>query len=273
MQQCLLLARLSTLDQTVFSPSAWMETAQRSLRDHGGSLASSSQGEMLAVFAAPAHAVNGAVAWLRAVDAELEARNLRRRYGARAAVHTWNDEHSSAPLDELRAMLNQASEHSITLSPELHHALGQSAELPFTLVRKSDGNFELAWDESATTFRLQTQVMSSTENDVHGAITLTRSGVSRRITAQDCPLSIGRERGCGLVLGGGNVSRQHGSFLYERGRFHYRDESRNGTYLVFAGKEMYVCDSRIALSGAGAISPGVPLAEQRGEILRFSCES
>ena len=112
------------------------------------------------------------------------------------------------------------------------------------------------------------------DTGVFTEITVTVGGKLRVVKASECPLNVGRELTCGLVLSGDMVSRVHGSLGYEHGKFFYADDSRNGSFVLTAsGEEVFLRGERLPLIGQGAISPGTPLATQRGQVLRYSCAS
>jgi hypothetical protein len=94
----------------------------------------------------------------------------------------------------------------------------------------------------------------------------------RVVHPPECPISVGRSKTCGLVLQGDEVSRVHGRIEFEKEKFFYVDESRNGTYVLTQdGTEVNVVNERIMLVGDGVISPGVPMMKQTGQVIRFRC--
>ena len=98
-------------------------------------------------------------------------------------------------------------------------------------------------------------------------------GVNCVLRPEDCPVLIGRDRSCGFAVSGDTASRIHGRIGWEEGLFYYADQSRNGSYvLTHAGDEQFLRPGeRIWLVGEGAISPGAPVAEQTGEVVRYAC--
>lgn len=112
------------------------------------------------------------------------------------------------------------------------------------------------------------------DTGVFTEITLSIAGNPRVVRAAECPLQVGREKSCGVSLTGDMVSRVHGVISYERGKFFYADDSRNGSFVLTAsGEEVFLRGERLPLIGQGAISPGAPLATQTGQVLRYSCTS
>lgn len=109
---------------------------------------------------------------------------------------------------------------------------------------------------------------------VFSTVTLRVRGVPQVLRSSGCPITIGRDKNCGVVVSSDTASRVHGRIEFEHGKFMYVDQSRNGSYvLTAAGEELFLLDERIALVGEGAISPGAPLAQQTGEVVRYECQS
>jgi adenylate cyclase len=105
-------------------------------------------------------------------------------------------------------------------------------------------------------------------------IVLRVRGTDRRYRAADSPLLIGRSSECTVQVAAEGASRQHGRIVYEKGRFYYQDDSRNGTWaLTGSGEEVALRQDRMLLTGEGALSLGAPIGQQTGELLRFVCRS
>jgi hypothetical protein len=116
--------------------------------------------------------------------------------------------------------------------------------------------------------------MLKAENAVFSELRLSVGGKPRMIRSGECPLLLGRDKTCGVIVNGDTASRVHGRILHEGGKFFYADESRNGTYvLTSAGEEIFLHQERVVLLGDGAISPGAPLAQQTTAVVRYSCSS
>lgn len=112
------------------------------------------------------------------------------------------------------------------------------------------------------------------DTGVFSEISLTVGGKLRVVRMSECPLQVGRDKACGIILSGDMVSRVHGRILYENGKFFYADDSRNGSFVLNAGgEEVFIRGERLPLIGQGTISPGAPLATQRGQVLRYACTS
>lgn len=91
------------------------------------------------------------------------------------------------------------------------------------------------------------------------------------VAPEQCPWWIGRDPGCASVLAGEHVSRRHGHIDFQDGQFYYVDASRNGSYLLTSrGDLVRVHGTHFPLVGRGIISPGAPVTEQTGEVLRYA---
>jgi hypothetical protein len=177
----------------------------------------------------------------------------------------------------LSGLISQVPEYSIGALPEFV----EQAQLdpPAKPLNTSHGQllftiptlFDNAADHALTRHAPSLQIA---DTGVFTEITLTVAGRQRVVQISECPLRVGRENTCGVILTGDMVSRVHGSIVYERGKFFYADESRNGSYVLTAsGEEVFLKGERLPLIGQGAISPGAPLSTQTGQVLRYSCSS
>lgn len=124
---------------------------------------------------------------------------------------------------------------------------------------------------------VETQLASRLSDAGRGVFTslaIRLRGEVRTIAPGDCPVLVGRDQNCPLRITGPTASRVHGRIEYQQGHFYYADDSRNGSYvLTGSGEELRIAGDRIVLAGSGAISPGAPIAEQKGEVLRYSTHS
>jgi len=116
--------------------------------------------------------------------------------------------------------------------------------------------------------------LSGAGQGIFTSLTLRLRGEARTIQAVDCPILLGRDQNCTIQLSSPTASRVHGRIDYQQGRFFYVDDSRNGSYILTnEGEELRVNHDRLVLVGSGAISPGAPISEQKGEVLRFVAHS
>jgi len=246
----------------------------------GGAIAVTGSGEFLGMFDRVDQGLEAALAFLRLAE-ELPEGGRSGAYVGRAVLEVWPENAEQLPVDRVREILGHARDHSLLLTGDasLHLKPATRAELlPFILHQGESaalrGVMELPWREGASTFREATVHVSSTGVDGLGpqrALRLTRRGTSQTIRPDDCPYTIGRDSACALIIGGPNVSRLHGAILYDAGRFHLRDDSRNGTYLTTSGNEVFVRADRYPLISDGVISPGATLVEQTGDVILFRC--
>ncbi len=115
--------------------------------------------------------------------------------------------------------------------------------------------------------------LSATQNvTVFSSISLFSQGREILIKPPNCPWRIGRSEECDLQLHGSLASRDHGWIDYSGGKFRYVDDSANGTYLLTGqGIEVFLHHESSVIADRGVISPGVPLADQKDDVIRFHC--
>lgn len=135
--------------------------------------------------------------------------------------------------------------------------------------------FDLDWRSASLKLSEVTGVPAQREVASAGErLELTHGGTQLRLTAQDCPFTLGRDKSCGLHLDGDVASRVHGHIEFVHDKFYFVDESRNGTYLLTPqGEEIFLHRERLPLLGRGVISPGAPIVKQSGEVVRYTCRS
>lgn len=113
---------------------------------------------------------------------------------------------------------------------------------------------------------------SSGSTGVFLTLTLRVRGIPHTVRSSDCPILIGRDKSCAVQVSGDTASRVHGRIEFENEKFYYVDDSRNGSYVLTAsGQEVLLNREKIVLVGEGAISPGAPLSQQTGEVVRYVC--
>lgn len=109
---------------------------------------------------------------------------------------------------------------------------------------------------------------------VYTTLVLRVRGMPQTVRSSDCPVQVGRDPSCGVQIQGEFVSRVHGRFEFFNDKFHYVDGSRNGSYvLTGGGDEVRLKREKLMLVGEGAISPGVPIAQQTGDVVRYQCNA
>jgi adenylate cyclase len=84
--------------------------------------------------------------------------------------------------------------------------------------------------------------------------------------------TIGRDSGCALVVGDGEVSRHHCTIQRRSDHFVLADQSTNGTYVTVEGEgEVLLKREELTLRKRGWISLGAPRGSTP-ETLEFSCD-
>lgn len=117
-----------------------------------------------------------------------------------------------------------------------------------------------------------TRMAGGGNDGVFLTLVLRVRGVLQNFRSSDCPILIGRDKSCGVQISSEDASRVHGRIEFEKEKFYYVDDSRNGSYVLTGnGQEILLRHEKIALAGEGAISPGAPLSKQQGEVVRFTC--
>ena len=178
----------------------------------------------------------------------------------------------------LSGLISQVPEYGIAALPEYVEQVPlQPPPKPLRSTTTGHVLFQLPSLDEGDTDRAQTRHAPSlqmADAGVFTEITLSVAGKLRVVKMSECPLQIGREKSCGVVLTGDMVSRVHGTLSYENSKFHYADGSRNGSFVLTAsGEEVFLRGESLPLIGQGAISPGAPLATQTGQVVRYSCTS
>lgn len=103
-------------------------------------------------------------------------------------------------------------------------------------------------------------------------LTLRVGRTQRTLHAADCPISLGRSKTAGLMVQGDSVSRVHGRVEFKNDKFHYVDQSRNGSFVLLQdGREIRLTGEGVVLAGDGVISLGLPINDQTGEVIRYHC--
>ena len=134
---------------------------------------------------------------------------------------------------------------------------------------------EIMWEPIHDVTRaLGTRDISLTKPQSHShLLRLSVGNKERAFTAQDVPVTIGREAVCTLVIASQFASRVHTHVEYRRDKFVLQDRSTNGTFVTAdGGQEVFLKGESLPLSGHGIISLGCPLLAQTGEILRYVVE-
>lgn len=185
-------------------------------------------------------------------------------------------------LSRASALLMQGRDHSLLLSRAIYDALSGELRERARRVPLFEGQpedpllhdlFDLDWrsslayssDVTGNPEPIETLIQQSVEQ-----LELSHGGDLLSISPGDCPFTLGRDKKCGLPLGGDVASRVHGRIEFVQERFYYVDDSRNGTYVLNPqGEEVFLHRERLPLLGRGVISPGAPIVKQTGEVVRY----
>ncbi|ROH91752.1 FHA domain-containing protein [Stagnimonas aquatica] len=249
----------------------------RILEHAGGLPLEMTTSRVSALFGEAGEAWQAAQALLRAVEAVRVANPLRRQLSVQVVLD-WGRYHRAGPqlrtegLEDLPGRLRRLPGHAIGCTQALlerWHSEGQAAQ---PSERLDEGLWLLSapLGESETRLASEPSLLSS---GLFMNLSLKLRGETREFAAADCPLRLGRDTLCTLVLAGDKVSRVHGRIEFEHQKFVYVDDSKNGSYvLTAAGTELQLKRGEsLILAGEGAISPGLPLDQQTGDIVRYSC--
>lgn len=248
---------------------------------HGGQTLESSIRSYYALFSVPKDAMTVAQSIVREVVQWRNTDSNRRGLTCRlilghGPVTVDNGRLRSDWGHKLSGWLSQVPEYCIGALPEF---VAQAQLNPLPRLIKNAAGHELYQLDHLVEGEANPQTrhapsLQIADTGVFTEITLSVGGKLRVVKSQECPFLIGRDKTCGLPISGDMVSRVHGSLLYESGKFFYADDSRNGSFVLTAsGEEVFVRNERVPLFGQGAISPGAPLATQRGQVVRYSCTS
>lgn len=242
----------------------------------GAAVAVTGGGEYLGIYPNAGVAVQAALAFQTAAD-ELAAGSPL-AYTGRVVLDLWPASVENMPVEHAREVINHAREHCILITAAFAGEMPAADRL--NLVHYNSlhdapalqGITELAWRDRAETFRESTRQFSlGKEGSLYKALKLSRRNKTLILRADDCPFSVGRDAACALNIGGPNVSRLHGAVVHEGGKYYFRDDSRNGTYLTTGGEEVFLHAERFPLVSHGVISPGATLVQQTGDVIRYEC--
>lgn len=177
-------------------------------------------------------------------------------------------------VHSLRRAAELLPEDSIGVQPLFGDQLTPADREQLIPVERSRGALLVFTEVGELQLTRAARVEGASADAVFSQLSLIVGGVERLLSAGDRPLTIGRDRSCDLIVSGEAVSRVHGRVEFQRDKFYYVDESRNGSWVLTpAGEELRVHEEPIALIGEGAISPGLPLGQQTAVVVRYRCHS
>ncbi len=263
------------------TPAATLTQAHRNklkaaLELPGAAIAVTGNGEFLGIYNNPGIALEAALAFQAA--AEMLAASSALALSGCVVLDLWPASVENMPVEHAREILGHTREHCVLLTPAFASEMPAAQRVDLVHYHGTDENpalqgvTELAWRDRATTFRESTRQLSVLRQDaLYRAVRISRRGKDMVVRASDCPFTVGRDAACALNIGGPNVSRLHGAIQHENGKFYFRDDSRNGTYLTTGGEEVYLQGERFPLVAKGVISPGATLVQQTGDVIRYDC--
>lgn len=230
-----------------------------------------------ALFGSAAEAWQAAQALLRAVETIRVANPLRRQLAVQVLLdwgryHREGQQLRAEGLEYLPSRLRRLPGHAIACTDALFGRLRTEGNPPTPSERLEEDLLLLSAPLGESETRLVNEP-SLVGSGLFMNLSLKLRGETREFVPVDCPLRLGRDAQCTLVLAGDKVSRVHGRIEFKHQKFVYIDDSKNGSYvLTGAGAELLLKRGEsLILAGEGAISPGLPLAQQTGDIVRYSC--
>ncbi len=104
-----------------------------------------------------------------------------------------------------------------------------------------------------------------------GSLLITHRSLTLRLNQQRPSITIGRGKGCDLVVDEKFASRRHTNIRLLRTHFYLIDQSINGTFVMFdSGEEVQVLRGEILLDASGKISLGRSIHDGASDIINFS---
>ncbi len=153
------------------------------------------------------------------------------------------------------------------LPPELRAAVRFVDRVPAEAWSGEVEAYEMIWEVSGVTQISESLVERTRPRDVHERLTVTFRGEQHVLDRDHPRLTLGRVEGNDIVVANDLVSRNHALFELERGRFHFTDQSSNGSFLEETGGDVVrLRRERLTLRGSGRVCLGGP-PEQNPEAL------
>lgn len=104
-------------------------------------------------------------------------------------------------------------------------------------------------------------------------LTLTYRNKRFNIPSTIMSYTIGRDKGCELLVDGALISRRHSRIEQRRGKFIIIDQSTNGTFIkTQEGQEFFLRREEFTLFGAGFISLGKKIDQNDDDVIQFYSE-
>ena len=277
------LARLTTVDG---ESATLLDRLAAEFEAKTGLVVGRSKSELLVIVREVAHTLDACIAVQQAADTEARESGVAAQLVVTAdfgRVTSASGRISGDPVDHVREMADVAPERAVVITKGLAIALDRpitdAADAfphpdPVRERTRPLGMLLIEWQGRRDIDRDETRMpyaKAPRQPRFYDRIEL-RWGDQRKVVAKaDCPISIGRDSGCDVVLSNSVASRRHARIVYENDKFYLEDDSRHGTYLLSAsGEEIYLREERCPLAGRGLISPGVPVSRQDEQVLKFA---
>jgi adenylate cyclase len=129
--------------------------------------------------------------------------------------------------------------------------------------------YEVVWDGQGLTVAVQNfQIAREPES----LLKLTYKDQGIQVSKSKPNISIGRGSDNDLVVNDAFTSRIHALVYYKNGKYIISDKSTNGTYIIVAGKSLYLHMDEHPLQMNGVISLGRPLESDSPDIVHFELQ-
>jgi class 3 adenylate cyclase len=129
------------------------------------------------------------------------------------------------------------------------------------------------WEDEDNVTKFATAYSMTNISASKMVMVLKYNGKEQLLTDKDLTsaMTIGRESSCNIAINAGYASRTHASLSVNRGKFVLTDQSTNGTYVRFKGKDdLFIRRESLPLVGDGYISLGEAVNEHSPTIISFS---
>ncbi|MCP5145415.1 MAG: adenylate/guanylate cyclase domain-containing protein [Gammaproteobacteria bacterium] len=129
--------------------------------------------------------------------------------------------------------------------------------------------YELIWQQNEVT-RMSTGVVAQPQGNDN--LLLTYRGDTIKVDVMHSQVILGRSSQADFTVPEPLASRHHVRIECRRGRFFLIDQSTNGTYIDFNGRETFVRREEVPLAEGGRISLGKSFRDQPHEVVSFTIE-
>ncbi len=107
----------------------------------------------------------------------------------------------------------------------------------------------------------------------NGKLLLTFQGITQWLSATNPLIVVGRRKECDIRVNNKYASREHARFEFRDSLIFVKDQSTNGTYLMWEqGDVAHLTGQELPLTGTGLISLGCPISLDDEHLIRFESE-